>query len=60
MSLGIAARMLQLLGLPTLLYQHMVLYKLGGDSAIYIADASFYSCHFPTRALDHCIGLKGV
>jgi len=53
MSLNIAERMLQLLLLPALLYQPIVSYNLGGDSVIYTTYASFYSCHFSTRALDH-------
>jgi len=42
MSLSIVARILQLVGLPNLLYQRGVSYKLGGDNAIYTLDATFY------------------
>ena len=53
MSLSITTRMLQLVRLPTLLYKPKVLYKLGGENALYITDASFYSCHFSSRELDN-------
>jgi len=53
MSLNIAERMLQLLGLPTLLYQPRVSYKLGGDNVICIVDATVYPCHFSTGVIDH-------